>query len=367
MKLRLPWRRRSTEALVDPDSRAPAGAEPRGPVLQPLTEETQWGRSEIIGGELAIRIVEQVWLVPDRPGGHWGVFHPDGTLVEETLDRVGPDGTPMRPEPVFPLDPTADAPWLPAGDYLYGGFVYGHFGHFIIDSLPRLWPVARELRPGQKILMEGAGGPDSWWSYPWMADIFRSLGLRKTDFVDCREPVRIERLAVPQRTLQGQAWGHPAYAQMTRRIGAALLGDLEPPGGRPIYLSKTRLTGGVQRVVNEKQLESYLRPRGVEIVYPETLSLRDQLALFASGRTVSGITTSAMHLSAFAPPARLRALNPSPHVNGNFLLLDKLNAVDAAYFQPVGAREVARNSNGFMVEHAFVDPVAAGRELLAML
>lgn len=365
MKLGLPWRRARLEA-PDPEPAA-AHAPASSPVLNLLTQETLWGGAEIRDADPPITVLEDVFHVPDRPGGDWGLFHRDGSPVRSALDYLGPENAPMRPEPVSPVGYDEVATALPPGDYLYGGGIYPHFGHFIVDTLPRLWPLARERRPGQKVLFDGPGGPDEWWSRPWVADMLSGLGLHRDDLVECREPVRIERLVMPQRSLQGQAFGHPAFQRMTRLIGTSLLDAAPPAAGGPVYLSKTRLTGGVQRVVNELQLERFLAVRGVEIVYPEALSFREQLSLFASSRTITGITTSAMHVGVFAPPARVRALHPSDLLNSNFLILDRLNGADAAYFHPRGSREVSRNANGFMVEHVFMDPIAIGRALLELL
>jgi capsular polysaccharide biosynthesis protein len=179
-------------------------------------------------------------------------------------------------------------------------------------------------------------------------------------------PVRIARLVVPHTSLRQNVFGHRAFADLCRRIGARLLPEPPPVEMRPAYLSKTGLPGGLRRIVNEAGIEALLAAEGVEIVHPERLSFAQQLALFAGRRTVLGTAGSAFHTALFVQPAgRAVVLSPRPSINSNYVLFDRLGGADTGYWFAEGTELVEddRFLRGFHVP----DPQAVGRALVEQL
>lgn len=338
-------------------------------VLRELTLENRFGEVEIRPDLPGLEMVEDACFVPDRPSDGWGVFNRDGEPVEASLDYNLPWNEPMWPRPVNPVRRADVSATLPDGEYIYVGFVHPHFGHFVIDSLSRMWPLIEHRPPGVKLLLHGWGGPAMWWAKePWLVELLRGAGVSRDDILEVSEPVRVPRLWVPHRSFQGQTFAHQVHAKVCRSIGEQLIaGQKIGREDRPAYLSKTRLARGIRRVTNEHQLESFLRGRGVEVFYPETMSTLDKLALFHSGRPLAGMTSSAFHTSLFAPPAgRMVMIDPAEVVNSNFLLCDRLNGNQASYFYAIGASRRPK-TNDWLIEDTFRDPIAIGRELLHLL
>jgi capsular polysaccharide biosynthesis protein len=71
-------------------------------------------------------------------------------------------------------------------------------------------------------------------------------------------------------------------------------------GARKIYLS--RRDNAKRKFLSETQLETILSSRGFDIVQPEKLSVRDQLALFSETAVVVGCTGAAFANVLFCPP-----------------------------------------------------------------
>lgn len=63
-----------------------------------------------------------------------------------------------------------------------------------------------------------------------------------------------------------------------------------------IYLSRSKLPEGTRKIWGEEDLEKELAAQGWQVVYPETLSIVDQLALLKSSRIIAGNIGSAFHL-----------------------------------------------------------------------
>ena len=67
-------------------------------------------------------------------------------------------------------------------------------------------------------------------------------------------------------------------------------------GNGKIYLSRSKLTNDLRKIIHEEELESLLRRSGWRIVHPENLSISEQLTALDDARVIAGNLGSAMHL-----------------------------------------------------------------------
>lgn len=202
-----------------------------------------------------------------------------------------------------------------------------------------------------------------------MRDIFEALMLTPDHIATFSQPTKIQKLIVPHTSFQEQHFIHRVYAALGHRIGSKLLQDRAPRAGLPpVYISKTKLAIGVGRIINEAPLEKRLEEAGIEIVWPETLSLREQAALFLERPIILGTVSSAFHSSIFVSPrSRLLIVSPIPGPNSNFLLIDAANDNNAAYFYPAGTEVVQSEGDPFLTSFRVGDPLAVAEALLARL
>jgi capsular polysaccharide biosynthesis protein len=216
------------------------------------------------------------------------------------------------------------------------------------------------------VLLHGAEPPREALARSWTAEIFGALGLTADDFQWSATPARVAHVTVAEPAFQPQSHAHQVFGRLCRRIGERLVGGRGlRPDPRPVYLSKTRLQSGIRRFANEPELVEELERCGVEIAYPEQMSLADQAALFHTRGAILGTTGSALHVSLFAPPgARIVALNEAPRLNTNFLLADAVSGARAQYWRQTGMEVV--ESPGFMRTFHMPDPRRAARALLEL-
>ncbi|SFL29560.1 glycosyltransferase family 61 protein [Methylorubrum salsuginis] len=280
----------------------------------------------------------------------WGLFARDGSL----LGGGRPPAPGLRlaePEPVA------------AGPLLYVGLLALHYGHFLINTLPHLWPLVGWTGARPKLLCHA--WPGSWDRAPFLNDILGRLGYGLDDLVTFERPVRLADVLVPEPALREQAGVHAVYGDLCRGIGEGFWRpDEVDTVARPAYLAKTRLTAGITRLVNEEEIADELERCGVDIVHPETLDLPAQVRLLSSRRVILGTVGSAFHTTVFAAPGRrLVGLNWQPALNANFALLDGLNRSQARYFHAPGTLYPDRGA--FEVAWAVPDPRGIAREMLA--
>ena len=297
--------------------------------------------------------LHSVIYVPYAQDRQWGLYDEYGNILPESLDLTGPEGaakgdtSPWAGRDVLTLDD---------GAYLYGGVLNPHFGHFLVNTLARLWPLASDISRPPTVLFHGSHDVESWLDDGFVKEIFGALELSLSNVRILHNPTLIRDLVLPHASFQEQHFIHSAYNRLTRLIGSKILGEFTPRRNLPpVYLTKTGLSGGVGRIKNEAPLETALAAAGVEIVQPETLKLREQLEIFAERPLVIGTIGSAFHLSGFVPPqAELVMLSPISNPNSNFVMIDDANESRAHYLH-FSECQVVDDANGAFLTNFLVD------------
>jgi hypothetical protein len=317
------------------------------------------------------RIVEDVLYVPHsaargRPSALFACR--SHRFVAESVDYRGRGRrTPSWQRTDWPDDLPEDwrraVPEAPEPAYLFLGGAHMHFGHFLVTTLPRFWPLlGREPLP--PILCHAPTIPALWQPFGFAIAILARLGLTVADIHAFDGPMRLRRAVVPAPAFQEEAFAHPVFRDLCAAIGAGCYAPEEIGcEARPAYLAKTRLAGGVRRFVNEDEVVAVLDREGVEIVHPETMAFAEQVRLFATRQGVAGSLGSAFHTALFAPGGRrVVVLSPDPAVNATFALVDALAGNAVAYLHQPGTAAIL--GERFGMEHRLPDPRGAAEGML---
>ena len=177
------------------------------------------------------------------------------------------------------------------GKYLYAGLLQNeHFGHFLVESLGRLWAsqmvtnakgVLFLLRSGDKPVARFVGEV-----------LQRLLGNLEIHYV--RMTTQVETLVVPTATVHpvtGYVLGHRVNTALFRRLHHY---DANAP--KKIYVSRSQLSSNEGRYLAEDYIETQLQRQGYAIVHPQTLSIEEQLRLYSNADKLIFADGSAFHL-----------------------------------------------------------------------
>lgn len=212
---------------------------------------------------------------------------------------------------------------------LFGGCLVDHYGHFLIDSMSRLW--ARHEYPRLPILFMK---PQSWRDHPaYGREIFGELGLLDR-IVTVDEPTVFREVICPGTAFEYR-WrvfsvADEPHTAVTRGIGRAR----RRTWPRPVYLTRSGLSTSLRKSEAEPELEAELSRRGIDIIRVETLPLSDQIGLFEQAPLILGTMGSAFHTSLF--PLRSKAsLGMLTWARGteNYLLVDAVKQHSSHYLK----------------------------------
>ena len=240
-----------------------------------------------------------------------GVYDASGSYVAQAVH--------WRGRPLMTPPPLPEAPEPVAGRWLWAGVLQGHFGHFLTESLGRLWALdaLEGGLDGIAYLPEkgfGADVPPALKSF--QSRCFALLGIDLPIRILTR-PSRFDCLEVP-----GPGFGIGPLMGGTapfRRFWQARFGQgVAAAGGERLYISRGKLDASLGGILEESLLEKHLVQAGYEIFHPELHSLDEQIARFKAARHIIGLDGSALHLLALVarPEQRvaviMRRSGPAP-------------------------------------------------------
>lgn len=251
---------------------------------------------------------------PPRPEGGWseGIATLNDALIVPPLesDFVQPAGVlradgiycreaalwrrhrPITTEPAMP----EDVPDMLPGRWLWGGVLWAHFGHFLVESTSRLWGLDHLNGAVDGVLFIPKRPAVGGAVRDFQTDFIRMMAPDLPVYV-ATSPTRVGELVVP-----GQGFGLGDIIAGTNRFRAAIHNrfgrGIAADGPEKLYLSRSALGLGKGGLLGEERLEALLREEGYEVFHPEQHDLPTQIARYKAARKVVAADGSALHLFA---------------------------------------------------------------------
>lgn len=253
-----------------------------------------------IGGlsDSCVTLDNAILCVPGQDRGS-GVLAADGTFCDFSRGYFGPN----RALPT-PRHPGGRLPRI-AGTHLYAGWLRPHFGHFLMESIQRLWALDTLAEAVDSVLFAPFR--------PGIAEVSLARYGGFLDLLTGEVPLRIaestcevERLIVPDPGVGHgtRLEGSPRYRAFVR---AAVARGVVADGPERLYISRSAFRKRTGGVLGEERIEALLEANGFEIFHPQRHPMEVQLARYAAARELIAVDGSALHLAALAlqPGARV--------------------------------------------------------------
>lgn len=186
-----------------------------------------------------------------------------------------------------------------AGPAIYLGPLHRHFGHFATESITRVWyPLTQSAKSVRLVVMPEVDSIDERESYTrasmpeWQRGVFDYFGLTNLHFV--RRETTFEDLVIPEQAAILNSRTHsPTYLDLLTEHRERTFGT-STPQAKVYYLRPSDPRSG--RVAGEPYLARFLHSCGYQVVAPEKMPIRDQLALASSAAKVIATQGSALHI-----------------------------------------------------------------------
>jgi hypothetical protein len=183
-------------------------------------------------------------------------------------------------------------------DVVFGGILIGHFGHFILECLGRLWYVLQHKEQHKRIVFLTELEVCEWYF-----KFFALLGLPQDRILLIEQPTRFRSVIVPEESVHSwydytkeyllpyQVIVQQAQKRMT---GKSLW--------KKIFLTRNGLTDSQTKCVNEVYFCKYFAAHGFIPVELETLPLAEQVAIVSQADEIAAVLGSLTHWALFCRP-----------------------------------------------------------------
>jgi hypothetical protein len=216
---------------------------------------------------------------------HRGAYSHDGRVVRDT-QRLWGLGRGECPDPVPDHLAVEKAIESDVDEVVWGGFFTFHYGHFLSESVARLWP----LLPGGEL--EGmpvvfSTSARAQFITEWDA----AFGLNVVE-PPASSSIRFTRAYIPEPAWKMSAWISPEMRDIHLHARNGM--DVPHSPHTPLlWMSRTLLEPN-RRVRDEALCQWLLRDR-VKVIHPEKLSLAEQIAEIEACGGMIGPIGSAFH------------------------------------------------------------------------
>ncbi|SFA38706.1 Protein of unknown function [Paracoccus halophilus] len=222
-----------------------------------------------------------------------GVLDADGNFVENSISWTS-STRPVNSAPVLPADAAIrDLP----GHYMFGGIFYGHFGHFIVESLARSWALDRLKDKLDGIIFTPKVPRVNERAVAVHQQLLTAFGI-EVPVIIAAGITRVETLSVPRQGIgmYDLIGGSAAFRDyVNTHVGAKVPAE----GSEKIYISRSKLGPHRGSILGEYKIEQYLEAEGYEIFHPQLASQNEQIARYKAARLIVGADCSPLHLLAY--------------------------------------------------------------------
>lgn len=216
--------------------------------------------------------------------------------------------------------------------HIYIGEVRKHFGHFLTESISRLW-ITNEFKE-YPVIYHLKNGTTSNQEKLLFDTFLESVNLiNKERLVAFSRPVILDKVIIPQPSFVNLSSGYKVHSLFPENFARNILPQQLEKTSQPLYLSRRLVESSSRNIINELELEKIFRSAGFAICYPEQLSLREQVLFINKHKVIIGPIGSALHgiLFDISPHRNIVCLTDKDHFNPNFIMIDAIKSVQSAY------------------------------------
>lgn len=192
------------------------------------------------------------------------------------------------------------------GRSIYMGYITKHYGHFLMETLSRMWFPAQSKKYDQLIFqhyfVEQFAFPDDYVFQPF--EVFKkALGIEDSKIHFVTGKFKAETLVVPKEQL---VIGRKVSAKFRKLLELVVdyckkqFDKPNPTWGKKIYLSRSKWTKKRFSCINEEAVEKIFEAKGFKIIHPQTMPYEEQVALINYADVIAGFNGSSLHNVMFA-------------------------------------------------------------------
>ena len=182
-------------------------------------------------------------------------------------------------------------------EVVFLGGILPHFGDFLVNNLTRVYALINRKYSDYDVVFVNDKdiNPIPEWLYVFL----ELVNVPRQRVVILNKSMRFKNVCVPK-----QSWDFPIWSsEQCKNVFDEMANNAQcecPEFYDKIYLSRDSLS--IRRTYGEKYVQEIFSKNGFKIIYPETLPLKQQIALASNCKFLAGCAGTALHLALFMKP-----------------------------------------------------------------
>lgn len=181
---------------------------------------------------------------------------------------------------------------------VYCGFFINQWGHFLIESISRLWYFFENdasidhyvffLKKGEKKSISGN-----------FRSFFELLGIwDKLEFINT--PTQYREVVIPELSYSRLSYYSEQYKRIFTKISESISKHPQHTESQKIYLSRSKIKNIEKREFGLQLLDSFFKKNGYKILHPERLTLEELIIYINEADEIATLSGSIHHNLLFA-------------------------------------------------------------------
>lgn len=305
--------------------------------------------------DLSVKIVENGYLLPARNAerrlfGHGGVLSEEKQYIQESqitayakyMTYPNGDDYEIYLGEGYDIE-NCDICEI-EGTVIYAGYLSNHWGHFLIDSMTRIYCALEDSYKDAKI----AFLVDEGKAHQMITNIkrfFELLGIEDR-IVLINRVTKCEKIVIPEQAYQINGYYSEKYIRVFERVASAV--DLDKYKTYDnVYFTRSRFSKAQSTEIGEEILVHIFEKNGFEIISPEHCSLDEQIAIIRKSKQLAGIIGTIAHNMLFANEnQKMIILNKTYNLNMAQMDINIMRQLDITYIDMYMARYPVQIGNG---------------------
>lgn len=275
--------------------------------------------------DLTSIVIENGYLLPNRFApcrcfGHGGVLDADKNYVKRSEVNAYSKyaGTPEKDDEMeiymgegYEIK-AEEAEYLDA-DVIYLGYLNNHWGHFLLDSVSRLYPFLKDTEGKYRyayVVNEG----QEYIPGASIARFFELLGISER-VVFIHKVTKCRSITIPEQGFMINAYYSQEFLDVFQKV-AEKVDCSKYPHYEKVYYARSSFKKAQETEVGESILLELFRKNGFTIISPEKCTLDEQIAIVRNTDLLAGITGTIPHNLLFAKPnQKMLIINKTHNLN----------------------------------------------------
>ncbi len=286
----------------------------------------QWESKEFLLKKVGTVSLENGWLLPVKADP--GLLFGKGGIVDKDREYVSVSAIPGRVEGSYPFEDLL----YEDKKIVYCGFILGHWGHFLVESVARIWYFLKKDETIDEYVFVCRSEEDFQLKGNFL-EFFQLLGIADKIRIINR-PTRYREIVIPELGYKWQDYYSQEFkAVFDQIIEAAMAAEESTESGcERLFMTRSHLKKAHLYEIGLDYFDKYFSSNDYEIIAPEEHSLSVLIRKLNHAQTVACFSGSLPHNMLFAKEGtQLVIMEKQAIINEIQVNLNKIKELEVTY------------------------------------